>query len=115
MLFNVMADTVIWHSVTVVAPMEAGMEVLGETIHVLEMLLYVDGRLVALPCQERFQRASNVLTDLFDWFGLCTNIRNTVIMACRTCYIPGGFQESSYTWQVTGFGPSYQEILQWRV
>ena len=55
----------------------------------------------------------NFLTDLFDWVGLCTNMRRTVSMSYRPCYIPGVFSYLAYTQQVTGIGPSYQERL-WR-
>ena len=57
----------------------------------------------------------NILTDLFDWVGLCTNMWKTVSMAYRPCYIPVVFSELAYTLQVTGIGPSYQERLQTRV
>ena len=57
----------------------------------------------------------NVLTDLFDWVGICTNMRRTVRITYQPCYIPGGFSELAYTQKVTGIGPSYQEILRRRV
>ena len=57
----------------------------------------------------------NVLTDLFDWVGICTNMRRTVRITYQPWYIPGGFSELAYTQKVTGIGPSYQEILRRRV
>ena len=41
----------------------------------------MDDGLVASPHQERFQRAFNVLTDIFDWVGLQKNVQKTVSMA----------------------------------
>ena len=57
----------------------------------------------------------NILTDLFEWVGLCTNMRKMVSMAYRPCYIPVVFSELAYMRQVTGIGTSYQEILWMRV
>ena len=46
-VFNVVVDAVIWHWVTVVAPTEAGAEVLGDTIQDLAEFFYLDDGLVA--------------------------------------------------------------------
>ena len=90
-VFNVVVEATIWHWVKLVAPMEAGEEVLRETIHKLAALSYADGGLVVLPWPERIQKAFNVLTDLFNRVGLRTTVRNTVRMACRPCYIVAYF------------------------
>ena len=75
----------------VLVPMEAGLYGLRETIQDLVALFYADDGLVSSPRPERLQRAFNVLTDIFDWFVLCTNLRKMVIMACCPCYTPSGF------------------------
>ena len=50
----------------------------------------------------------NVLTNLFEWVGLRTNMWNKVSMSCRPCFIPGLLLESAYTRQVMETGTSYQ-------
>ena len=84
-IFNVVVDAVIRHWVTVVALAEAGVEVLRDTIQELADFFYADDALVASLPPEKFQRAFNVLADLFDQFGLHTNVHKTVSMDCRPC------------------------------
>ena len=103
------------HWLMVVAPIEAGVEGLGETVQELAAFFYVDDRLFALRQTEMLQRSLNKLIYLFDQIGLCKNMRKTVNIDCRPCSIPGGFSESAYMWQVMGIGPSYWERLRWRV
>ena len=104
-IFNLVLDVVIRHWVTVVAPTEAGAEGLREMIQELAAFSYVGDGLVMSPQLERLQRDFNVLTNIFEWVVLHTNMRKTVSMACRPCYTPGGFLESAYTWNVTGSDP----------
>ena len=96
-VFNMAVDAVIRHWVMVVAPTEAGAEGLGDTIQELRGFFYAGERRVALPQPERLQRAFNILTELFGQLGICKNVWKKVIMACRTCFIPGGFSDSAYT------------------
>ena len=80
-ILNMVVEAVIWHWATVmVAQTEAGAEGLRETIQELAEFFYVDDGLVASPWTERLQRAFNVLTNLFDWVGLCTNVWKKVSM-----------------------------------
>ena len=95
--------------------MEAGEEGIGETIQELAMFFSTDDGLVASPQTKRLKRAFNILTDLFDGLYLHTNMWKMVIMACRPCYIPGGFSESAYMRRVMGVRTSYQERLRRRV
>ena len=53
--------------------MEAGKEGLGENIQDLAAFLYADVGLVVLTHPKMFQRAFNVLIDLFDRFSLRTS------------------------------------------
>ena len=71
------------HFATVMAPMEAGAEVLREMIQKLVDFFYVYNSVVASPRPEMLQRAFNVLTDLFNRSGLNMNVRNMVRMACH--------------------------------
>ena len=73
-----------------------------------------DDGLVASLQTEKSNRVFNVFIDLFDRVGLTKNVHKMVRMACRPCYTPGKFSESSYMWQVTGIAPSYRERLWWR-
>ena len=57
---------VIRHWVTVVTPSDAGTAVIGLTIFGLVAYFYADNVLVASTKHERLQRASDVLTGLFD-------------------------------------------------
>ena len=93
--------------------MEAEAEGLGDMIQELADLFYYDNGLVASPRTESFHREFNVLTDLFDQVSIQTNVKNTLSMAYRPYYTPGGFLESTYMRRVTEVGPSYRERL-WR-
>ena len=84
--------------------MEAGASGIGETIQELEAFFYADDRIFALPYPERLHREFNVLTYLFDRFGLNKNVRKTVSTSFRPCYTPGGLLESEYMHKVTGVG-----------
>ena len=64
---------------------------------------------------ERLQRAFDVLTGLFNWVGLRSNMLKTVGMVCQPCHAPGGVLEEAYTRRVTGKGPTFQEIQRRRV
>ena len=98
-------DAVIQHWVVVVALAELVAEVLRETIQELADFFYTDYGLVVSPQPERLQRTFNVLIYLFYRFGLRTNMRKTVSIACWLCYTPCGFSDSSCMRQVTGVGP----------
>ena len=80
-VFNVVVETVIRYWVTVVAPTEAGAEVIEENIQDLEALFYAGDGLVALPCPERLQRTFKILTDLFYRAGLRKNVWKMVSTA----------------------------------
>ena len=82
-VFNVVVDAMIRHFATVMAPMEAGAEVLREMIQKLVDFFYVYNSVVASPRPEMLQRAFNVLTDLFNRSCLNINVRKMVIMACH--------------------------------
>ena len=69
-IFNVVMDASIRHWVTLFTPAEAGIEVFKKTVHDLEVYLYADNGIIALPQTERLQRSFDVLTDHFEWFGL---------------------------------------------
>ena len=105
-VFNVVVYTMIRNWVTVVAPTEAGADGLGETIQELEVFSCADCRLVASPQLERLHRVFDILTDLFGWLGLRTNIRKMLIIAFRPCFIPVVFTKSAYMQLVTGIVPS---------
>ena len=84
-IFNVVVDAVIRHCVKAVAMTEAISEGLGETIQELVDFFYADDGIVVSPRLEILQMAFNVLTDLFCWVSLHTNVRKTVSMAFRPC------------------------------
>ena len=84
-IFNVVVDAVIRHCVKAVAMTEARSEGLGETIQELVDFFYADDGIVVSPRLEILQMAFNVLTDLFCWVSLHTNVRKTVSMDFRPC------------------------------
>ena len=55
----------------------------------------------------------DILTCLFNWVGLSTNTRKTVIMACQPYHAPGLMSSELYKHQMTGMVPTFQE-QQWR-
>ena len=57
-----------------VAPTEAGAEVLGVSIQGFVANFYADDGLVALTQTERLQRAFDSLAYLFNWVGLWNNM-----------------------------------------
>ena len=65
MVFNMVVGAVICHKVMVAVRMDTGLEVLEDTIQELAAFSYVDYGLIESPCMESFQRAFNVLADLF--------------------------------------------------
>ena len=90
--------------VTVVALTEAGVERLSKTVQDMEAYFYADDGPISLPQPERLQMSFELLTELFEWFGLCTNMRKIVSMACRPCHAPGRFSEAAYYRRVNGIG-----------
>ena len=108
-IFNVVVDAFIRYRVAVVSPTEGGKERLGLSIQDLAAYFYSNHGLVALTHPKRLQRTVYVLVGLFNRFGLRTNARKTVSMACQLCHAPGQISSDSYGWQMTGTGPSVQE------
>ena len=56
---------------------------------------------------ERLHREFDVLTGLFDWFGLQTNTVKTVGMVCKPYQTPGRMSEEAYARRVMGEGPMF--------
>ena len=104
-IFNVVMDASIRHWVTLFTPAEAGIEVFKKTVHDLEVYLYADNGIIALPQTERLQRLFDVLTYGFEWGGLRTNVRKKVIMACHPCHTPCSIWEASCERRNIGIGP----------
>ena len=50
--------------------------------------------------------------DLFDWVGLCSNVRKMVISACQTCCVIGVHSMEAYGIIMTGGVLTHQERLQ---
>ena len=71
-------DAVIRPWVTVVEVEEGELEGFGRVFQQLLALLYVDYGLLVSPWPTRLQEALDVLTGLFDRFGLRTNVAKIV-------------------------------------
>ena len=65
-----------------VATTETVSEGLGDLVQDLVVYFYSDNGLIMSTQPERFQRAFDALTDLFDQVGLWTNTQKMVSMAC---------------------------------
>ena len=109
MIFNVVVDVIIRHWVKLVTPTEAITGGLGLTIIDLAAYFYADNGLVALTQPERPQRSFDVLTSIFDWVDLRTNMAKTVVMVWKPCNTPGRMSEEAYKRRNTGKGPTFWE------
>ena len=78
-------DTVLRHRISVVveAEGEAVPEGFGWDVQHMAAYLYVDDGLLASKWVAKIYRVYNVLTEIFDRFGLRTNVSKTVSMACQ--------------------------------
>ena len=85
------------------------------SIRDLVVYFYADDGIVALTQLERLQRAFDVLTCLFNRFGLMTNKRNIVNMSCQQCHMPGSMLVEVYESQTTETGPAFLERHQRKV
>ena len=91
------------------------MEGLGLLIRDLVVYFYANDGLVASNQPERLQRALDILTGIFDWFGLRTNTRKTVSMACQPCHAPVRMSSKAYERRMTGTGSNFSERQRTRV
>ena len=79
-----------------VTPTEAGTRGLGLTIIDLAAYFCVDDGLMKSTQPERLQSSFDVLTGLFDRFGLQTSTAKTVGVVCQPYHAPGGMLETAY-------------------
>ena len=64
---------------------EAGMKGWGREIQQRDKFFYMDDGLIASTHPEWLQGAFDVLTGMFNWVGLKTNIWNTIGIICHPC------------------------------
>ena len=114
-IFNMVVYAVIRHWVKVVTPTEAGTGGLGLTIIDLVAYFYDNNVLVALTQPERLQRDFDVLTNLFDQFGLQKNTGKMVGTVCQTYHELGRMSEDAYKRLTTRIGPTFWEHQRRRV
>ena len=117
-MYNITAmvvDAVLWHWVAVVAMAEGTakqiIEGFGRDIQRLTSYFYANDGLLASTWAHRLHRSFDVLTDLFEQVGLCTNVVNTVSMACRPCRAIGGHSVEAYGLRITREELTYREII----
>ena len=88
-IFNVVIDTILQHWVTMVSAMEGTVEpdTEGFRRYVQRMAeyFYAENGLFVSTRANWLHQFFNVLTELFDWVGLHTNVGNTVSMAYQSC------------------------------
>ena len=104
-----LTSTNIWHWVSVVAEAngESGPEGSGRGIHQLVAQFNADDGLLASTWMPRLQQAFNVLTDIFDWVGLWTNVGKTVSMVCQLCCAIGGYYTEAHGSRMAGEGMAH--------
>ena len=88
-IFNMVVDTVIHHSSTMMAGKATGPEVFGRVVQNLSALFYVDDRLLDSLQPSRLQKKLDVLMGLFNRAGIKTNVGKTVGMICQLFHTPG--------------------------
>ena len=72
-------------------------------------LFYGDNRMVAFTKPEWIQTVFYMLTGIFDWLGLQTNVRKTMGVVFQPFRAAGVRAEKAYTRQMTVEGRSYKE------
>ena len=60
---------------------------------------------------ERLQQEFRIITELFDWVGLRTNVGKTVSMACQSCHALGVHYMEAYGLRMTFRGITHRERL----
>ena len=70
--------------------MEPDTEGLVQDIQKIAACFYYENGLLVSTRATQLQLEFDVLTDMFDWIGLITNVVNTVSMACKPCCTIGG-------------------------
>ena len=69
--------------------------------------LYADDGFLKFMGTERIQQEFHVLTELFDWVLLRTNVGKMVIMACQPCRATEGHSIEAYDLWMMGEGRTY--------
>ena len=81
----------------------------------LVVIFYADDGVVASKDPIWLQLELDMLTGLFDWVGLQTNIRKTVGMVYRPCWVARVLADEAYTRRMKGEGKSFKEQHRERV
>ena len=76
---------------------------------VKEEFFYVEDGVVASTDPGWLQLAFNMLTGIFDWVGLRTNVQNNVGMVIRPCRMDMVQEDKAYTRRTTGEGSISKE------
>ena len=93
---------VIHHWVAVVYGEYERPEVFGWAVQNISSLFYVDNGVLASLRPGRMQEYLDVLTGMFERFGLKTNIEKTVGMVCQPFRTAGIHSTEDYIWQMIG-------------
>ena len=108
-------DTVLWHWSTMVAATEGtvnpGTEGFGQDIQRMAKDFYSDNGLLVSTRVTWLHQAFDVLTEMFDWVRMLTNVIKMVIMTCQPCFTIGGNSLEAYGLRLTEEGLSYQDRL----
>ena len=79
------------------------------------LLFYANDGLLALPQTAQLQAALDVLTGLFDRYGLHTNVNKMVGIVFETYHMASGNSETAYDRIMMEVGPFFWERQQERV
>ena len=95
--------------------MEPGTEGFVWDIQFLVEYFYADDGILELMRETWLQSLFDVLMELFDRVGMCTNMVKMVSMTCQPCCVIGGQYLYAYGLRMVGEGLIYWERLCQRV
>jgi len=102
-IFNIMVDAMVREWIRQLVGDEAASTGLKDAIKLLLAIFYADDGYIASRSKEQLQEAIDLLADLFDRVGLCTNTSKTKGMTCVSGKIRTRLPEEVYTNSRVGF------------
>ena len=114
-MFNVVVDNVVrmWLAETV-ENQAVTQELLGLNMGRCLVFFYNNDGMIGSRDSEQLQNALNVLSRLFQWYGIITNVAKSHMITCRPRALRLGISEEVVGHQYTGVGLSYHERLRRR-
>ena len=114
-IFNIVVDAVVCYWLSQVDGEGSKITGLGQTVTKKLTIFYVDDGLVVARDHEWLQHAIDVLSGLFKWVGLRTNINKTKCMSCMPGHISNWMSTAAYKHHMEGTSLSHWECQRHRV